>query len=100
MRSMTRRGIVGVFAAAAVATGVVAAAPAQAYQGELCNARSGGAPFFDYPGGPWRYTVPAGGGIREEGEYGIIYTNGIEYRFGHGNGHTNLWFRLPDSTCH
>ena len=93
-----RSRLAGVAAAAAVVTGgmVVAAAPAGAYAGQLCSARVN-APFFLYPGGPWQYTVPAGGGIRDDG--GVQIYNGVTYHYGHGNGHSSEWFRLADSTC-
>lgn len=96
MRKIVRGGIAAMFA---VVTSLgVATAPAYATAGELCSARSGGAPFFAYPGGPWVYTVAAGGGIRDDG--GVQIYNGVTYHFGHGNGHSSAWFRLYDSTCH
>jgi hypothetical protein len=98
MSSVLKRGIAGVFVTAAVAGGLaVAAAPANATAGQLCSARSGDAPFFAYPGGPWEYTVAAGGGIRDDG--GVQIYGGTTYHFGHGNGHSSAWFRLSDSTC-
>jgi hypothetical protein len=99
MSKSIRRGIGVLFASAAMLTSfAIAASPASAYAGELCNARSGGAPFWTSPGGSWVYTVNAGGGIRDDG--GVIIYNGVTYHFGHGNGHSSAWFRLADSTCH
>ena len=75
----------------------LSAAPAEAYPGQLCSAVTT-APFFAYPGGPWQYSVSPGGGVRDESTYYQFY-NGTWYHFGHGNGHSNQWFRLYDTTC-
>ena len=99
MRHVVRRPNAALFVAAmAAATLTTTAVSAGATAGELCSARSGGAPFWTSPGGSWVYTVPAGGGIRDDG--GVIVHNGVTYHYGHGNGHSSAWFRLADSTCH
>jgi len=99
LRNIMGRAATGTFVAAAVAaTMTVTAFSANATAGELCSARSGDAPFWTEPGGSWVYTVPAGGGIRDDG--GVINYNGTTYHYGHGNGHSSAWFRLADSTCH
>lgn len=98
MNRNVKRGIAGAFVTATMAAGVaMIAVPANASPGELCQARAGGAPFFAFPGGPWEYTVDAGGGIRDDG--GAYSYNGTMYHTGHGNGHSTFWFRLSDSTC-
>lgn len=96
---VTKRTVATACAAALLGSGaLLAASPADAYPGQLCNARSNGAPFFATPGGgDWVYTVPPGGGIRDDG--GEYYAAGQWYHSGHGDGHTTAWFRLADSTC-
>ncbi|WP_410659525.1 hypothetical protein [Amycolatopsis sp. lyj-112] len=94
-----RYSLSGVLAATVLLVGMIVGAPsAGATAGDLCSARAGGAPFWSTVGGSWVYTVPAGGGIRDDG--GVQIHNGVTYHWGHGNGHSSAWFRLDDSTCH
>jgi hypothetical protein len=97
----TKRALVGACAAALLGVGgIVAAAPADASPNTAnCTTQPGvTVPFFGHPGGgDWVYSVSPGGGIFFTGNFAAV--NGVLYYQGHGNGHTDAWFRQADTTC-
>ncbi|WP_333769475.1 hypothetical protein [Streptomyces sp. IBSBF 2435] len=100
MRS-TKRTLAGAFAAALLgAGGLLAAAPAGATANTANCSAVNTAPFYSSPGGgdsTWVYSVAPGGGISDTGNVALV--NGTWYHLGHGNGHSDAWFRQADTTC-